>query len=344
MKSPIVCWDPTGNTDGLGAQLQRMMAVYGLAMEFDLSYRHTSFSFIESQAGHIGLKTNELETPEQLSRIFSLRDQADTKRFVRKWTFPYLDEKEIQKILTLRRIDTNRWDPRAVEISIKRPYPWADLHPHVYQYAAKEFQSRLASKPSSNPRDLLIAMHIPRAFTPPVDGDGQKYVRYTPTSWYREVAKSIATCHGDQGGITIKIHTDSPEHPTIWKSLDSVTDGTLELWETLGLGNRREGFELFREEFGDSFSDFENVSIVRDESPLGLLKNLVNADVLIAGRSSMSFVAGHLRMDKLTVFPSFWHGIPSHWSSANPDYRLSDDFLDSLYPSMVKANGQRNRG
>ena len=69
------------------------------------------------------------------------------------------------------------------------------------------------------------------------------------------------------------------------------------------------------EDLEQQFSEFGNVEMAREWSPLEALKSMIQSNVLIICASSFSYVAGLLRLSQLTISPVFFHTSPSSWKS-----------------------------
>lgn len=302
------------NGDGFGAQAQRLMGIFSASRELGFGYIHSKIQQIERNPGDP--HTTPSERAAYLHGVNTLFELPSGTRIkpARRWALSNLSNRNIFLLRQVHRVAKMLRIPVVVEL----PYslPWSDVHPDSYRIAANEVRPRIQKRHEGD--SVRIDVHIRRALAPEFGKSGQAYDRYVSTAWYQEVIGVIVNFLQEmQRPHEILIHTDIPR--TRWKVPEDTSPGTLAMWKHHDLFDK-EGYLVNQgEDLEKAFSGFGSVEIAREWDPIDAMKSMVTADVLIICASSLSYVAGLLRNEYLTVAPRFFHTSPTSWHTISSE-------------------------
>lgn len=131
---------------------------------------------------------------------------------------------------------------------------------------------------------------------------------YTPerTSGEGPPQGCFITLHARRGDVT------SANHPGRWVSGSELQGDFLALREFLNLPDSKA--EIVTDESYQEVSDLDSNLFLKhqDSNPLQAFERLVNAEVLVTGRSSFSYVAALLNLN-VVVYRDFWHPPMPGW-------------------------------
>jgi hypothetical protein len=304
----FLAYNPNKNADGLGAQMQRILGIFGLSRALGVGYAHTGLSRIETNPGD----PNSSEGDRQLllaraNELVSLPSDLST----RAWKSPGIGRvgwPEAARILHAHKV-ARRLRQRIV-IPLSTPYPWADRHPNVYRAAAEIVSNRIRPRGLGGGR-LRVDVHIRRALAP-ADENLLLSQRFVPTEWYQRVLESVVEGFESEGAqFEIRIHTDIPSGE--WQGVSGLSSGTRALLESDGLLNSEGLLIQHWQGLEASFAALPNVQVCREWDPIEVLRSMASADLLVTCASSLSFVGGLLRNKRPVISPEFWHAGPSSW-------------------------------
>lgn len=324
-----ICYWAEACGDGLGAQAQRLMGIFCAAQVLNIRYLHRQIRSIELNPGdpHEDLdarqdylaRVNQMfDLPSSVSGIASvnLRMKTLTPRKARVL-------KTIDRIAKLFRV--------GVLVEIESASPLLEPDPGLYHLAASHVSARIPARRSST--SFTIDVHIRRALAPQFGKGGRPYDRFVSTEWYREILTFVIDeLTASDRAFAVRVHTDVPRNR--WKVPSDTSTGTLAMWNHHGLVDS-EGFLAALGE--DIFREMEGVAEIewaQEWDPLDALESMVNADLLIIYASSLSYVAGLLRMQRPTVSPTFYHATPQDWCTLGPHLGAKD--LISLKKFLTK--------
>ena len=294
--------------DGLGAQAQRIMGIFGAAESLGFGYVHREIESIERNPGDPQTSASDRERYlRRANQIFQL-PSGHPSRFVLKLGVKSLTEAKIRWLKILSSILKRCRLALLVEVTL--PLPWSDLNPNCYAHAAAIMAPRISS--SDKPSSFRVDVHIRRALAPVLGGNGLPYDRFVPTTWYEEVVRLVVeTLTARDVKPHIRIHTDLPTKP--WRVPSDTSVGTRQMWEFHGLINKQGYLIDLHEDLAQVFSIYAPVEVAQEWDPLDALQSMVEANLLITYASSLSYVAGLLRGNRPTVSPKFFHNCPSNW-------------------------------
>ena len=281
-------YDNEAITDGAGAQIQRILSIYLIAKAYGLGYVH----FGIKQMSYQGVKCLEedKEDPGQIERyneLFSL--PSDTiASMTNIYEVYYITEDIIQRF---------RDQPGNTLLLVQLAGAIVDNNPGLLAMGGTILNWTI--RPVIYGRPVVVAIHVRRGELFVVDSD-----RMLPNSYYVDCMKALADVFG-RLGITYEFHL----HTEVVKKAVVVTG------ETHGICGRIQGAVELRPSDNclEDFSAIPGIIWHINEYPVDTLKALVLADVLLASRSSFSYVAGILKLRGAVLFHPFWHSLAPGW-------------------------------
>ena len=84
----------------------------------------------------------------------------------------------------------------------------------------------------------------------------------------------------------------------------------------------------------EDFAEFKSMIYHINECPVQTLIDLTRADILLASRSSFSYVAGMLKGHGVVLFHPFWHSLAPSWIPT----RSASDIVNSKDLILKKLN------
>lgn len=314
----FLTYDAKRCQDGLGAQLQRIMGIYGLAQTIGVGYSHTGLTSIEPNPGDPN--TSESERHSLLDRANALAD-LPSELSSRAWKLPRLQQVDWPR--ADRIIDAHKVAQRLrqrVILPLATPYPLADRSPKIYQVGAHHIAGRIDSGIRGTP--FRIDVHIRRALAPSQPSKTLSQ-RFVPTEWYEKViATLVAQLEGGARSFEIRIHTDIPEGH--WDARAMLSPSTRALLEADGLLSSDGVLRHHWQGLDHLLEVVPGVRICREWDPIEAISSMVTSDILVTCASSFSFVAGLLRGEGPVVAPPFWHSAPPSWLVLPRDLNVSD--------------------
>lgn len=280
-------YNNSGFTDGAGAQLQRIISIYLIAKHYNIAYIHSKL-FRMSYQGAKCLENNE-EDYTQLDRynsLFTLPSSEEIK-FDRTYSYENLSEELIH---TLRDMEGNTLLSTVFAHRIIDSNPELLLQPLSLPWVQE-----------LNRVPIIVAVHVRRGELFVVDSN-----RMLPNSYYIDCMKSLVEIF-TQANIPYEIHLHT----------EIVTKPTLITPTHHGITNRINTPILLRPEDNciEEFSIIPNIKYRINEDPVETLQALSTANILLASRSSFSYVAGIVSSSasRLVLFHPFWHALSPLW-------------------------------
>lgn len=328
--------------DGAGAQIQRILGLYGAARSLDIGYVHSPIVHLGSNPG------DSFKTPQErqsflsaLNAEFSL--QSDLVCGIR------LPELSVSKLPSsvwrlLPALNKILWTLHlSLIIALESPYAYVDQNPDVYELATKTL--RFGKFPRSSPTGpVIVDVHIRRTLSPPTDEAGRPYERHLSTDWYFKVLEQIhfITAQSDRG-LRIRVHTDRSHGDAAWVPSSDTPSGSISLWRSIDVFDSDGSIRYNNEDFNQQFNCLGEVEMVYDIDPISAWKMMVESDILVTGPSSFSFVAGLLRGNAPVISPNFWHQAPSWWLVLAPS-TWSDSDSSASTAGLIKGHVGRAIG
>ena len=297
----LTYWNTT-KADGVGAQIQRVLAIRSLSSRLQLGYLHTE---IKSLAIH---------------PLDSYQNDDEMEVFLLKLNHEFwMHNSEESFAENLHEIETNTltfsflyscilksiFSKRHFLIKLVEPYPISEYDPHLYE-GILQFLPNFVLPPKT---DVVVAVHYRRGVGGFAVQRGERVSREIPGNYFVRLTKEIIDAH-QSTEIKLIVFTDSPTEDVIftppsnqshlWTNSTSFSEGKMHV---LGLDIE----DVFR---GISV----DVKVIYGGDPLDVIKNLASADHLILSRSSFGYVGAILNNEGRVYFPSqFWHVPMKNW-------------------------------
>lgn len=288
-------YDNNKKTDGAGSQLQRIISIYMIAKYYNVGYIHTSLSKLDYQ----GLQCLEANTCEPLQLdMYNMYFNLDSDSPSNEIEFDETYESEITHDIIMQYKDT----PKNILLKITAAHNMTDANPDIFNKAPKfDWVSNSLFTP------LRIAIHVRRGELFVVDSH-----RMLPNSYYIDCMRSLK-CILDTHNIPFEFHL----YTEVVKEPIHITPSHH------GISNRTTHTITIRPEDShiEDFNCFDSIHYHINESPVDTLIDLINSDILLASRSSYSYVAAILKKKGLVLFHPFWHSLSNHWI---PVYSAND--------------------
>ena len=303
-----ITYDNSAKKDGLGAQIQRVLAINALAKLLHISYFHSGlkdvavhpldpyqkpdeyFAFIKDVNDFIQLPS---DSPVELS-ISS--DFAAKRRIKSRYSL-------------VSAVFTSWWNKADTLYFLTEPYFIVDSWPSAYGNCVTQlFSGRLSQFFDSYSDEIVI--HYRWGVGGMAIQNGEKYPRELPIEYFTKVLDVIIQLNNNKKFERITILTDAPESEVVYEP----PDDQIELWEgSPGFSNGQmfvKGANFF-----NIFNEYaEFIEVVRGGSALEAIKRMASARILIQGKSSLSYVAGLLNTTGDIYYPpNFWHPKMSKW-------------------------------
>ena len=293
--------------DGVGAQAQRLLAIYSLAKSLGVGYSHSP---IEDVAVHpLDPYKSEQEYSSFLVRLneyFSLPNmEISNKRELIRITFAELSQRRLLKQLLISIFSGNRF-----EIATVNPYLLVDLHPKIYEFARKDLISNKDSIREKETTDSkLVGVHYRQGVGGFVIQNGEKFPRQLEIDYFMK-AINLSLPKSNFGKIGLRVFSDAPSSNTVfsppadqmylWQGTPRFVDGSIEVIAA--------DLSAFGEIPG------VDVEFMRGGDALDAIVQMRSMDVLILSKSSLSYVAAILAKNQEVIYPrGFWHPKLPHW-------------------------------
>lgn len=295
-------------SDGAGAQLQRIAAIYSISQEFGLKYIHQEILHIESNPGD-GFKTIEskLEFIRTINRYFYVSDSKCSGKHI---TVPLKYHKIMKFKFSARMyfylVRIFAFFSRKHYLYIcDNPYPILENYPSIYRH----FTNRFGKKTRSAEDCVQIQMHVRSS----KNGNELMNSRHVELGWYIDILKFIDLILKRLDlKYRVLIHTDAPLEEVEWEPLD-ISTATEKFWKSADVMNQKGRISLSPIDFQREFNFVENLEVIRDIDPVQAWEMMSEADVLVLGRSSFSIIAGLINDHSLTFAPRYRHKFPKEW-------------------------------
>jgi hypothetical protein len=281
-------YNNNGFTDGAGAQIQRIISIYLVAKYYKLGYIHSKLLRMSYQGAKC-LENNEEDSTqiERYNSLFTLPSSVDNITFDRTYSSEHLSEELINN---LKGGDGNTL------LSVIFAHGLVDRKP--------ELLLQSFTLPWIQPLNIVpivIAVHVRRGELFVVDSD-----RMLPNSYYINCMKTLSQLFIEANvPYEFHLHTEIISKPTL---VTPTHHGITERIKTPVLIKPEDNHI-------EEFSVIPNIKYRINEDPVETLKALSSANILLASRSSFSYVAAILssRASGVVLFHPFWHSLSPAW-------------------------------
>jgi hypothetical protein len=295
-------YDAQGKFDGLGAQIQRIIGIAGLARYFGLRLKASK---IEEVAIHpldgISYERDYRNYLKQINEIFRIGDDIVV-------TSPLVINVINLRFSTLSLALLSLLKSRNVEVRVTHPYPLLDACPKIYKLGITESMFEKLEKVSNGPAKDLVLHHRQTAGNQVIQ-PGQNISREIPLKRYLKVLGQIEQL-SKQTSQSFSVLTDAPNHDCIFTPPKEQS----KLWDFVA-GFDGTHVHMRGHSLGSFFAANElNPAIISGGNPLEALSIMVKAKTLILSRSSFGYVAAILSKSSNIFIPQdFWHPPLPKW-------------------------------
>ena len=301
-------YDDSEARDGSGAQLQKVIGIYGMSKKFKTGFFFPGFNQIEPNPGD-GVNSEESykELLREINSTFSFEGKkCHRDHIVSKIQYTRLFRWDVTtKIWFLAQKMKCLIKKNHILLLIDSPYYFVERDPSVYLEYVKDFPSTKAISKS-----VEIQIHILGAKNTNV----MMSERFIPIDWYiSNLLVILDELSKLELPYKITIHTDAPRKSTSWNPVIPISKATLEYWKKGGLVNQDGQIILNELDIEETFAEFRNVTVVRDVSPVVAWQIMSNADIFLGAKSSFSIVGAILSTPSLSIFNKLQHNLPLDW-------------------------------
>ena len=278
-------------TDGAGAQLQRIMGIYLLSKYYNVGYIHRGLTKLSYQ----GVKCLENNTDDNsqieiYNALFNFQSTDESVIIHKEIKCEFITDEYINKLIYENKNGNNSENTLLI---IQFAHSLIDRNTQILLYPLK-----FEWLPSCKPNPIIIAVHVRRGELFVVESN-----RMLPNSYYIECMKSLAS---------ILTHANIPYDFHLHTEI--ITKPTVITPEHHGILNRiSHNITLTPEDNKiEDFNVIPNIKYRINEDSVETLKALSSANILLASRSSFSYVAATLQKG-VVLFHPFWHGLSPAW-------------------------------
>lgn len=293
-------YDNQALADGAGAQLQRIISIYLAAKFYKVGYIHQGLARMSYQGAKcLEDNTSDPRQMDDYNKAFALPSTPLPTPFTKMFKIFDISEEIIKQF---------RGAPENVLLVIQFAGTMIDKNPHLL---LQQIPIPWTIRPTVIARPIVVAIHVRRGELFVVDSD-----RMLPNSYYVECMRALHTLFTEVAvPYEFHLHTEVLTKPTL------VTP------EHHGICSRTKEAVLVTPEDShmEDFKEFGDCRFHINEYPIDTLKALTVADVLLASRSSFSYVASILKQNGVVLFHPFWHSLSPSWIPT----REAKDILDA---------------
>lgn len=290
--------------DGLGAQLQRVLALNALGEYWRVSVRHTPIRQIAVHPLDGFVDDNEyLKFLKNINELIDSSDsmQATTTKII------YVEDLLFRHILLMAlRLFFSR---RMYILSVTHPYFFIDAMPSLYS-CQSNFAVRERLRFHRTEKQIQkISLHHRQGVGNMAIQPGQNHSREIVQTAYLDTLKSILSKHPE---MLVNLFTDAPELDLQFRPPDEQKES----WQNLPSFDG-EVMKVSGNSLRSLIADLPRGSkIIRGGHPLQALANLASSSILILSRSSFGYVAGLLSEETEIFVPEdFWHPPLPGWKT-----------------------------
>ena len=294
-------YSPGTKFDGLGAQLQRVIAINALGEYWSLSVMHQP---IEEIAIHPldGFQDDKAYRVFLSNVNYSI---AATKIQSRNSKTIYSNDLIFRDMLSV--IFQLLRSRKPIHFLISHPYFFVDAYPDMYKCSLNTLVSERISKFSSTTFSDAIVVHHRHGVGNMAIQPGQKSPREISEI---SLFQSLERCISHHPMARIVILTDAPESDIVFIPPSQQRNSWTNLPKFDGVSLKVSGgsLDFIRSQLAIP------IEIIRGGNPLISLANMVTSDVLFLSRSSFGYVAAILGNPTEVWIPAdFWHAPLNNW-------------------------------
>jgi hypothetical protein len=317
MMKVFLTYDNQAKQDGIGAQLQRILAIYSISKTFRLKYHHSEILQTIEERAHNAKNQDELATlMNSVNANFRLPTQNLPKKFKEiKLYNPGL--KTFLKVLI-----QSFFSKQTVLIKICLPFSIIEKYPDWYDQAGREV--RKTPRYSESRVKNQVTVHIRYGYKPIVGTNQASTPRFLPLEYYPNALKEILRTQNLDFNFPIVVQTDIPEKNGTWKPFQ---EERLTELQAIGYSSHEDQFDFETIELSHYFNEFSNVTIKYCDTFIDALEEMSTSKYLLMSRSSFSYIAGILNPHNVYIPKVHNHAKLRRWfwdfpSGNEPHYEL----------------------
>lgn len=306
IEAPIfVTFNSSLSADGTGAQLQRQASVMAVAKYFGFNYIHSD---IKQVAVHpldpFQSKGDYEEYLKRLNKFLKTESTGTLGRNVHEQNlvslkFSFLLSEFIRQLIR----------PKQICLSIYEPYAVTEFCPKIMDNLHLQCDEQFQN--NSKDKIYKIVIHYRQGVGGFALYPGQNIPREIPLDVFIGRVARVVKELPENLVWQIVVLTDAPESQTIF----APPADQIGLWE--GAPGFADGIMTINPTLFDSLQKYSGLplKIVRGGNPLDAVLIMASADVLLSGKSSLSFLGGILNQCGQVYYPKdFWHRPLKNWS------------------------------
>jgi|688.fasta_scaffold40554_3 hypothetical protein len=314
--SLCISYDNLAICDGAGAQIQRIVEIYGVCRLYNYQFSNVDILKIDSNPGD-GMNTEA----EKNKFIFLLNDifvrplsncnhdiHTDVKTIwnflVNRLNFPRI----WLRINQFVNIGKNNSRLVLSDLSFTKKLD-SDLY---FFYKNKIHSTEKFIKWVKLDKAPEIQIHFQGAKT----SRQRMAERYIEPKKLIELLQKIKNNYPEYQTL---LHTDLDMKNENWNVVDSQTPETIRYWQESGLIDKNNKVVLNKIDPRSIFSESEIDQVLTAVSPLDVWKQMANADILICAKSSLSFIGAliNIKPSVQIYVPNGFINYPTNWNKVN---------------------------
>jgi len=312
-----LAYDNTAMPDGAGGQIQRILSIYLIAKHYGIGYIHQPILSMTYQ----GAKCLEMNS-EDKEQITKYNELISLSSIISLPTQPLTQHTPMYKVYDISHEIISQFIhlPTNTILFIQHAGTYIDNHPELLLNII-DFPWNFPWKMHGDPSlDIVkIAVHVRRGELFVVDS-----TRMLPNSYYVECMKALETIL-QESNTKYEFHLYTEQ---VTKSVEITP-------QHHGICERISTSVIVKPEDNhlEDFAGFPQIVYHINKCPVDTLKQLTTADVLLASRSSFSYIAGMLKKEGVVLFHPFWHSLSPDWiptKSAQDIYKAKNKILNTL--------------
>jgi len=314
--------------DGIGAQVIRIIDVYSLSKHFKMGFVDSPILQFDSNPGdNLNTSEDKMIFISELNEFLNLKDHSCNKTHrVRELNYYRLFRLPgaLSLFFILKKILS--YFMRSHELLIvNNPYSLTSRYPNIRSHFIQS--SKIRTLNLHNDGICRIHVHIRRGLI-------SKNIlsnRFIPTSWYLSLLLPIqAILDSCEVKYEFTIHTDVHKGNIQWSPSGVSAESMMYLQDGGNKMNKDSNFTLDYEDFNITLSGLKVMKIVTELNPLESWKIMQEADILVIGKSSFSFVGALLNKSAQVISPLGFYAGPRDWTYVDDTGELPPKFLNLL--------------
>lgn len=289
-------------SDGLGAQLQRILALNALGEFWNIQVSHPPLN--EIAVHPLDGFVDEISYKDYLNKVNFLI-QAQNLELSNTLKQLYIENLKARHLLSLFFRTILRKE--RIHLLITHPYFFVDANPRLYECRAnQQISQNLKRFVTQDLSDALVLHHRHGVGNMAIQ-PGQNRPREIPISKYETIVNEISQVHPF---LPKYLYTDAPEFDLLFEPPKDQKHS----WQNLPNFSGDFMFIHGASLFALTQNKFPDFIVKRGGNPLETLANITTSKYLIASNSSFSYVAGLLgNHSRLWIPKNFWHTPLLHW-------------------------------